>query len=107
MSLLYQLSFTYIWNSQNITKLQLNMVIQCVYDKNYHTYYESINSASKLETLKCMNKVFGFGKYLSCYSDECHRIALSRFRCSAHKLMIEEGRYKILREICAFVSFVI
>ena len=35
MSLLDQLGFTYIWNSQNITKLQLNMVIQCVYDQYY------------------------------------------------------------------------
>lgn len=107
MSLLNQLGFTYIWNSQNITKLQLNMVIQCVYDQYYQTYYESINSSSKLETLKCMNKIFGFEKYLSCISDDSHRIAVSRFRCSAHKLMIEEGRYRNIERklrICQFCN---
>ena len=43
------------------------MVIQCVYDQYYQTNYESINSSSKLEILKCMTKGFGSEKYLSCY----------------------------------------
>ena len=33
-----------------------------------------------------------FEKYISCLSIGKHRVALSRFMCSAHKLMIEEGR---------------
>ena len=32
-------------------------------------------------------------KYISCISIEKHRVAL-RFRCSAHKLDFEEGRYR-------------
>ena len=32
--------------------------------------------------------------FISCISIEKHRVALSRFRCSAHKLMIEEERYR-------------
>ena len=54
LSILNQLGFTYIWNSQKITKLQLSIVIQCVYDQYYKTYYESIYSSSKLETSKYM-----------------------------------------------------
>ncbi|MEW8546880.1 MAG: reverse transcriptase family protein, partial [Candidatus Thiodiazotropha sp.] len=107
MSLLNNLGFTYIWNTQNITKMQLNMVIQCVYDQYCQSWYESINSSSKLETLKCLNKVFGFEKYLSCITVDGHRIALTRFRCSAHKLMIEEGRYRNIERnsrICQFCN---
>ena len=48
----------------------------------------------KLDTLKGVNKVFSFEKYISCVSIETYRVALSRFRCSAHKLMIEEDRYR-------------
>ena len=34
-SLLDELGFTYIWNEQAITKVQLEMVIQCVYDQYF------------------------------------------------------------------------
>ena len=45
-----------------------------------------------MDTLKGVNKVFSFEKYISCISIETHSVALSRFRFSVHKLMIEEGR---------------
>ena len=34
------------------------------------------------------------GKYITVVKNNCHRITLTRIRCSAHKLMIEEGRYR-------------
>ena len=39
-------------------------------------------------------KVFIFQKYLSRIKEDCHRVAFTGFRCSAHKLMIEEGKYR-------------
>ena len=51
--------------------------------------------SNKLDTFKAVNKVFNFEKkYISCISIEKHRVALSRFRYSAHKMMIKEGRYR-------------
>ena len=92
--LLNELGFTYLWNNQSITKLQLEMAIQCIYDQYYQSWHRDLNNSSKLETLKCLNKGFDFEKYLSCIKIDSHRIALTRFRCSAHKLMIEEGRFR-------------
>ena len=33
-------------------------------------------------------------KYITVVKNNCHGIALTRIRCSAHTLMIEEGRYR-------------
>ena len=93
-TLLNELGFTYLWNSQSMTKLQLQMVSQCIYDQYFQSWYSAVNTTSKLETLKCLNKVFNFEKYLTCIKIDSHRVALTRFRCSAHKLMIEEGRHR-------------
>ena len=76
-----------------MTKLQLQMVSQCIYDQYFQSWYSAVNTTSKLETLKCLNKVFNFEKYLTCIKIDSHMVALTRFSCSAHKLMIEEGRH--------------
>ena len=73
-------------------KIQLDMVIQTIYDQYCQSWYSELNQSNKLDTLKGLNKVFSFKKNISCINIETQRVALSRFRCSAHKLMIEEGR---------------
>ncbi|MEW8545044.1 MAG: reverse transcriptase family protein [Candidatus Thiodiazotropha sp.] len=93
-TLLNELGFSYLWDSQSVSKLQLEKVIQMVYDQYYQSWYSDLNLSNKLDTIKSLNKIFCFEKYISCISNDRHRIALSRFRCSAHKLMIEEGRYR-------------
>ena len=103
-NLLNELGFTYLWDLQCVSKLQLNMVIQTVYDQFCQNWYSELALSSKLDILKTLNKCFNFEKYLSCLNIEKHRIALTRFRCSAHKLMIEEGRYRNIDRI--FVSTV-
>ena len=92
--LLNELGFSYLWDFQNISKLQLDMVIQTIYGQYCQSWYSELIESNKLDTLKGVNKVFSFEKYISCISIEIHRVALSRFRCSAHKLMIEEGWYR-------------
>ena len=105
--MLDEIGFSYLWIDQSITNRQLDMVIQGLYDQYFQNWYRELNATSKLETLKSLNKVFTFEKYLTCLNNDSHRIALSRFRCSAHKLLIEEGRYadvnRVLR-ICQFCN---
>ena len=93
-NLLNELGFSYLWDFQSISKLQLDMAIQTVYDQYCQVWYSELAQSNKLDTFKAVNKVFNFEKYISCIRNEKHRVALSRFRCSAHKLMIEEGRYR-------------
>ena len=93
-TLLNRLGFAYLWNSQEISQLQLIMVIQTIYDQFYQEFYATVNTASKMETFKTISKNFKFEKYLTSVDINKHRIALSRLRCSAHRLMIEEGRYR-------------
>lgn len=50
---------------------------------------------------------FGIEKYLSCVTNSKHRAELAKFRCSAHKLAIEEGRYRNLerkQRLCIFCN---
>ena len=81
---------------QYMSKLQIEMVIQTVYDQFCQLWYSELAQSNKLDTLKGVNKIFSFEirVYISFISIETHMVALSRFRCSAHKLMIEEGRYR-------------
>ena len=74
-----------------MSKLQLDMVIQTIYVQYCHS---ELTQSNKLDNLKGVNKVFSFEKYISCINIGTLRVALSTFRCSAHKLMIEEGRYR-------------
>ena len=92
--LLNELGFSYLWNNQEMSQLQLSMVIQRTHDQFYQEFYASINLSSKMETFKTISKHFKLEKYMTSVDVEKHRIALSRFRCSAHKLMIEEGRFR-------------
>ena len=77
-----------------MSKLQLEVVLQTVNDQFCQLWYSELAQSNKLDTLKGVNKVFSFEIYMSCISIETHMVAHSRFRCSAHKLMIEEGRYR-------------
>ena len=70
------------------------MVIQRIHDQIYQEYYASRNLSSKMETFKTISKPFKLETYNTSVDAEKHRIALSRFRCSAHELMIEEGRFR-------------
>ena len=70
------------------------MVIQTIYDQFYQQFYSTISASSKLETFKTISKHFKLEKYITIIDIGKHRTALSRLRCSAHKLMIEEGRFR-------------
>lgn len=53
-----------------------------------------LRTSPKLLTYNQIKKDFKMENYLNCVKNVKHRVALTRFRCSAHSLEIEEGRYR-------------
>ena len=49
---------------------------------------------SKLTTYNQIKRSFETEKYLTCVNNTKHRIALTRLRCSAHRLHIEVERFR-------------
>ena len=70
------------------------MVVQRIHDQFLQTFYSSVEATSKLDVFKKLNKQFKLEKYITFVDIDKHRVSLTRFRCSAHKLMAEEGRYR-------------
>ena len=56
--------FTYLWDSECMTNLQLQIVIQRLYDQYMQSWYGYVNQSAKLSTYKTFK--FWFEKYLSC-----------------------------------------
>ena len=106
-SLFNELGFSYLWNDSQTTKLQLSKVIERLHDQYYQSFYGSLNMSSKLKFYFSIKTCIGEEKYLNCIHCDKFRIALSRLRCSAHKLAIEEGRYRNIKRQerkCIFYS---
>ncbi|MES9883266.1 MAG: reverse transcriptase family protein [Sedimenticola sp.] len=98
-SLLDNLGFSYLWNKPEVSKPQLNMVIQRVYDQYLQGWFSDVANSRKLSTYKTIKSGFSMEKYFTIVENDNFRIALTRFRCSAHSLEIEEGRFRhIARE---------
>ena len=92
--LLDDLGFSYLWNNSDITSLQLSLLIERVYDQYYQSWYAELNQSRKLLYYNTIKSQVGLEKYLRCVTNSRHRIELTKFRCSAHRLAIEEGRYR-------------
>ena len=93
-NLLNDLGYSFLWNNENITLLQLNKAIERLHDQYLQYFYSELSTCPKLIAYNKIKREFIREKYLDCVTNDKHRIALSRFRCSAHKLAIEEGRYR-------------
>ena len=92
--LLYNLGFAYLWNDENVTKLQLRKIEERIYDQYYQSWYAALNISRKLCTYKTFKTQIGEEKYLSCIASNKYRVALTKLRISAHRLEVEEGRYR-------------
>jgi hypothetical protein len=90
--LFQNLGFANIFDNPNV--IDLKTIIQRIYDQYNQQWLSEISNSSKLETYKIIKDSFDFEKYLSLVINPKFRKALSRFRCSAHRLMIEEGRFR-------------
>jgi hypothetical protein len=92
--LLHELGFAYMCNLNNISENHVNMIIQRIYDNYLQKWSSDLELSPKLDSYKIFKNAFEHEKYLDCVVNNLHRTSLSRFRCSAHRLAIEEGRFR-------------
>jgi hypothetical protein len=86
------LGYSNVWLHQYHEIDYICMLKQRVRDVYIQTWFECIQSQSKLKYYIIFKKEFCFETYLNCIDNEKHRIALSRFRLCSHHLEIERGR---------------
>ena len=106
-SLLNNLGLGYMWELRSLDDININTIIQRIYDNYLQSWFSEIEAFSKLQTYKVFKNEFGMEKYLLCVKNDKHRISLSRLRCSSHRLAIEEGRYRNIERsnrICKFCN---
>ena len=102
-----ELGLNFLWNNDDVTNIQIERAIERLHDQYYQNWYSTLNTSPKLETYNIIKTNYNIEKYIDCVTNIKHRLALTRFRCSAHNLAIEEGRYRnIPREnrICTFCN---
>ena len=87
-NLFNDLDYSFLWNNENITLLQLNKAIERLPDQYLQYFYSELSTCPKLITYNKIKREFIREKYLDCVTNDKHWIELSRFRCSAHKLAI-------------------
>ena len=93
------LGYSYLFHDANITKLQLTKIIETLYDQYYQHWYCILRESPKLKYYNMIKSNSGFEKYLNCIKCKKYLVAVTKIRCSSHKLAIEEGRFRnIARE---------
>ena len=81
--------FSYNYNSDTIS-----FTSQRIIDQYVQCLHFSISDSNKLETYCLFKNNFEFEKYLMVVENLLHRGALTKLRCSSHKLAIVEGRFR-------------
>jgi hypothetical protein len=97
----------YLWEMRNYENISIDTITRRIYDTYLHKWFSDLESFSKLQTYKLFKNEFCQERYLLCIQNEKHRIALSQLRCSAHRLAIEEGRYRNIERcdrLCALCN---
>ena len=99
-NLLRELGLPYMIDKNIVSRLYLNLIIQRIHDQYIQTWFSELDQSPKLITYRLYKTSFCYEPYLSRINNYNLRFCLSRFRCSSHKLFIEEGRYhNIAREL--------
>ena len=84
----------YIWYSQNTGSVPFSFIKQRILDNYYQSWYAEINNSHRLLSYCRFKHDFRQEEYLDFISEKKYRIALSKFRVSAHNLAIEKGRHE-------------
>lgn len=58
--LITDLGFNYLWNDNNVTKVQLKRMIETLYDQYLQTWFSDLSNLSKLASYKMYKTVFEF-----------------------------------------------
>ena len=85
--------FEYVWRDQATIDTPFQSIRQRILDAYKQTWYSEINNSSRLRTYYIFKHNFELESYLNLGIDKKYKIALTRFRTSSHRLMIETGRY--------------
>jgi hypothetical protein len=106
-NLLFKYGFGIVYISQDIGNIDLFIINfkQRITDCCYQEWCESLNNSSKLSSYCSFKSLLEPEKYLFCITVRKFKIALSKFRCSNHKLEIEAGRINqidIMDRICKY-----
>ena len=92
--MLDNLGYSFLWDNDSVSQFNINCVINSIYDQYLQQWYADVRDLSKLHTYSIIKTSFEFENYLNHVNIDSHRVALARFRISAHKLFIEEGRHR-------------
>jgi hypothetical protein len=92
-TILNNIGFTEFWINQQTLNNEYPIIKQRILDIYNQTWYTKINNSPKLSTYCLFKHQLTTEKYLTCIQEKKFRIALTRFRISAHDLRIETGRY--------------
>ena len=99
--------FDYVWREQAETTIPFQLIRQRILDTYKQTWYSEINNSSRLQSYSIFKHDFELERYLDLDIDKKYKLALTRFRTSSHKLMIEIGRYDNTpreQRICQFCN---
>ena len=83
-----------MWNNANVSCVILNDIVQRIKDQYIQNQFSQLENYAKLDTYRIFKSTFEPGNYITCLNNRCHFYSLAIFRCSAHTLAIEEGRYR-------------
>ena len=72
----------------------VNYIVQRIKDQYIQNWFSQLDNYAKLDTYKTFKSTFEPEKYITSLNNRFHFYSLARFRCSAHKSAIEEGRYR-------------
>ena len=81
-----------MWHDQNTESISFSLIKQRILDNFRQSWYAEINNSSRLSTHSRIKHDFNQEKYLNTVNEKKYRIALTKFRISAHNLEIEKGR---------------
>ena len=86
--------FGNVWEAQGVGNVELFLYNfqQRISDISCQEWSTSVANSPKLITYKSFKSTLNLEKYLVSVKHRRHHIALSRFRCSVHKLAVEKFR---------------
>ncbi len=108
-TLLYKYGFGYVWLAHEVGDIRAFMLLfkQRLIDCMTQDWRSVISDSRKAIHYKYFKSMLTVEHYLKIDIPEKYRIALSRFRCSTHSLMVEVGRHTNVlydERLCTFCN---
>ena len=109
--LVYSLGLNYLWDQQELIikddiTVTMGIIKRRIRDQYIQSFFADVNSNKRLEKYNVFKLEFCYEKYLDVLFPKARNI-LAKFRCSAHNLMIEQGRFinvERSNRICQFCN---